>query len=151
MRRLLRPLLLPSVILVAAIIAGAALRAQGAEPNVPAADRAAIRNVIDSQMAAFRRDDGEGAFAFASPTIRNIFGSAENFMNMVRGGYPQVYRPRQVEFRELVGGPDALFQLVWVVGPDGAAAIAAYEMQQQADGSWRINGVQLLKTPERNT
>lgn len=146
MRRLLLALLL-----LAAMTAGSFAVAQTAEPNLAPADRAAIRTVIDSQIAAFRRDDGEGAFTFASPTIRNIFGTVENFMAMVRNGYPQVYRPREVEFRELVGGADALFQLVWIVGPDGAAVIAAYEMQQQADGSWRINGVQLLKTPERNT
>src|SRR6185369_2536882 len=65
------------------------------------ADRGAIRAVIEQQLAAFQRDDGEAAFAFASPGIRAQFQTAETFMSMVRSGYPPVYRPREVQFGEL--------------------------------------------------
>ena len=40
--------------------------------DLPAPDRAAIRTIIESQMAAFRRDDGAAAFGFATPNIQEI-------------------------------------------------------------------------------
>src|SRR6516225_5395557 len=72
-----------------------------AEETPSPADAAAIRNVIESQFAAFQRDDGEAAFAFASPRIRERFATAENFMRMVREGYAAVYRPRDTAFGAL--------------------------------------------------
>src|ERR1700756_3001229 len=62
------------------------------------ADRGAIRAVVEDQLAAFQRDDGAAAFAFASPGIQAEFGTVENFMAMVRSGYQPVYRPREVAF-----------------------------------------------------
>ena len=44
---------------------GAPALAQEAE--LGSQDRDAIRQVIESQLAAFQRDDAAGAFAFASP------------------------------------------------------------------------------------
>ena len=65
-------------------------------------DRAAIRDIIGKQVEAFRRDDGDAAFGFASPTIQGMFGSSDIFMDMVRQGYRPVYRPRAFDFREIV-------------------------------------------------
>ena len=93
--------------------------------DLPAADRAAIRRVIESQIAAFRRDDGPAAFAFATPHIQAMFGTPENFLAMVRRGYAAVYRPRSLEFAELVGDLARPIQLVQVTGPDGTVQIAA--------------------------
>jgi len=114
------------------------------------ADAAAIRQVIEAQMAAFRKDDGAGAYAFASPTIQEKFVNADIFMEMVRTGYPAVYRPRDVEFRELRLEDGRLFQEVFVIGPDGSPALAIYEMQRQPDGSWRINGCWLTRAPDQS-
>ena len=52
--------------------------------DISAADRSAIRDAIQGQVDAFRRDDGEGAFGYASPSIRGMFGTSEVFMDMVR-------------------------------------------------------------------
>lgn len=114
------------------------------------ADQAAIRQVIESQMAAFQKDDGVAAYGYASPTIQEKFINAQVFMEMVKAGYPAVYRPRQVEFRELKVENGRLFQEVFVVGPDGAPALAVYEMQRQPDGSWRINGCWLTRAPDQS-
>jgi hypothetical protein len=115
------------------------------------ADRAAIRSVIEAQLGAFRRDDGVAAFSYASPTIRAKFRTAEIFMDMVRNGYRMVYRPREVEFREariLDGRP---VQEVLFVGPDNQAVIAVYFLEQEDDGSWKIDGVYLLRSPQSVT
>jgi len=114
------------------------------------ADQAAIRQVIQSQMAAFQKDDGPTAYGFASPTIQEKFINPEVFLEMVKTGYPAVYHPRAVEFRDLKVENGRLLQEVYVVGPDGKPALAIYEMQRQPDGSWRINGCWLTSAPDQN-
>jgi hypothetical protein len=114
------------------------------------ADQAAIRQVIQSQMAAFQKDDGPTAYGYASPTIQQKFGNADIFIEMVKTGYPAVYRPREVEFRALKAENGRLLQEVFVIGPDGKPALAIYEMQRQPDGSWRINGCWLTAAPDQS-
>jgi DNA-binding transcriptional LysR family regulator len=121
------------------------------EPGVNAADEPAIRAVIESQLRAFRHDDSARAFSFASPGIRRKFANTENFMAMVRSGYPAVYRPQEVEFRGLRAEGGRLLQEVLFVGPDGRPVVAVYEMQRQPDGSWRINGVTLVRAGDEMT
>ena len=108
--------------------------------HVSAADRDAIRAVIENQIAAFRRDDADGAFSFAAPTIREKFGDAATFLRMVREGYHPVYRPTAVEFRLLDDTGTLPVQEVLVVDAEGRGFIARYPMQKQPDGAWRIAG-----------
>ncbi|MCW5751405.1 MAG: DUF4864 domain-containing protein [Alphaproteobacteria bacterium] len=117
-----------------------------AEPT--AAENQAIRQVIERQLQAFQRDDGEGAFVHAAPSIRAIFGTAERFMAMVRSGYAPVYRPREVEFRRRMEVEGKPAQEVFLVGPDGRPVIALYVMERQADGRWLIAGCYLLPAPD---
>ena len=125
-------------------LAGAA-----AAQSVSNADRAAIRQVIQAQVDAFRRDDGGAAFSYASPTIQGMFGTPETFMDMVRQGYQPVYRPRAFDFREIVTIHGQPAQKVDVIGPDGRPVTAIYPMRQLPDGSWRIDGC-FLQAPEEH-
>lgn len=118
-----------------------------AAAQVSSSDRDAIRDVIQRQVDAFRRDDSEAAFGLASPAIRGMFGSSDVFMEMVRQGYQPVYRPRAFEFREIVTLHGMPTQKVHVIGPDGRPVTAFYPMAQQPDGSWRIEGC-YLQAPE---
>ena len=125
-------------------------RAQDGQPLEPA-DQAAIRAVIEAQLAAFQRDDAAAAFAHASPAIQRHFGDAETFMAMVKTGYRPVYRPARVTFRDvrwLNGGPA---QVIDIIGADGRPVVAVYVMEQQPDGGWRIGGVFLTKSPDKVT
>ena len=117
--------------------------------DVSDADRTAIRDIIQSQVDAFRHDDGDAAFALASPSIRGMFGSSEIFMDMVRQGYQPVYRPQEFDFREIVTLDGQVTQKVHVVGPDGRPVTAFYPMTQLPDGTWRINGC-YLQAPEEH-
>lgn len=107
-----------------------------------------IRTVIEDQIAAFRADDGARAFSHASDGIQARFGNPDNFMEMVRTGYPQVYRPRAVEFQVLEQLGSVTVQEVYFFGQDGSAVVARYYMQQNADGVWKITGVDLRQAPE---
>lgn len=111
------------------------------------ADAESIRDVISQQIEAFRADDGERAFSFAAPIIRSKFGTADNFMTMVRTGYPDVYRPRAVEFRELKRDGERLIQEVWFLGTGGDSTIGTYIMERQEDGVWKIAGVYMRRAP----
>jgi len=119
---------------LAASMVGAAW-AQGAE----------IEGVIGNQIEAFKADDFAQAFEFASPTIRGIFGTPENFGRMVTQGYPMVWRPAEVSYLELRKENGSYWQKVRIVDSDGRVHILDYRMLD-TDTGWKINGVQLLES-----
>ncbi len=126
------------MVLVAA--ASLACAAWAAPTDVSDSDAQAIRSVIQAQLAAFRSDDAELAFSYASPTIREKFGVAGHFLAMVRGAYPVVYRPESVAFLLAQAIDDEVIQRVRMTDRQGSAWLAIYQMQRQGDRSWRING-----------
>ena len=107
-------------------------------------DRAAIRSVIQRQLQAFQADDAAAAFEFASPEIREKFGTAENFLRMVKLAYVAVYRPRSVMFENLVTVKGIPTQEVFLLGPDGNLVKALYLMELQPNGTWKISGCFLV-------
>jgi hypothetical protein len=117
--------------------------------DLGASDRAAIRQVIERQLDAFRRDACEEAFGYAAPGIRATFMTAEVFMEMVRSAYQPVYRPSAVRFEEIIDFHGRPAQRVSLVGPDGIPVIAVYPMERQADGRWLIAGCFLVPTDAR--
>ena len=105
-----------------------------------------IEGTIGSQIEAFLADDFAKAFGFASSSIKGIFGSPERFGQMVRNGYPMVWRPGEVRYLELRDIDGALWQKVLIRDQSGRLHILDYQMVETGDG-WRINGVQLLRPP----
>lgn len=113
--------------------------AAAAEP-VSAAETKAVRSVVEAQLEAFAADDAERAFSYAAPSIREMFGTPDRFMAMVRAGYPVVYRPASVTFLAPVRAEGQLVQGVQLTDADGALWLAVYRLERQPDRSWRING-----------
>jgi len=137
-----------SILLAAMLLAGAALAR--ADESVAPADAAAIQQVIQGQMNAFKVDDWNAAFAYASPGIQTKFESAQVFSQLVTQAYQPVYRPSGVEFRELKNNEFGPTQEVFVVGPDGLSYLAYYTLEKQADGSWRISGCYLVRAEDES-
>ncbi len=108
------------------------------EPQNPA-----IEGVIENQITALQTDDFATAFTFASPTIKGIFGTPENFGAMVAQGYPMVYRPDAVQMLELRRVAGNLWQRVLITDQTGKTHMLDYMMIDTPDG-WQINAVQLL-------
>ncbi|MFP6741955.1 MAG: DUF4864 domain-containing protein [Alphaproteobacteria bacterium] len=135
---------------VAIILCLWASGSQGQTTTLSDGDRQAIQAVIADQLDAFQRDDGAAAFAQATPDIQAHFRTAANFMRMVREAYQPVYRPRQVEFRDVIDFHGAPAERVYLIGPDGVPVIALYPMERQPDGHWRINGCYLLRVDENS-
>jgi len=137
------------LILLAAMLLAGAVLARADEPVAPA-DAAAIQQVIQGQMNAFKVDDWNAAFAYAAPSIQTKFQSPQVFSQMVTQAYQPVYRPRGVEFREVKASEFGPTQEVFVVGPDGLSYLAYYTMEKQADGTWRISGCFLVRAEDEN-
>lgn len=102
-----------------------------------------ITTTIQSQFDAFLNDDVTTAFTFASPTIKGLFGTAERFGQMVRNGYPMVWRPAEVRYLELRRVAGNLWQRVMVTDAAGRVHMLDYQMISTPEG-WQINAVQLL-------
>ena len=106
-------------------------------------DARAVRQVIEAQLKAFAEDDAARAFFYASASIQAQFGDANNFMAMVRSGYPMVIRPAAVSFfqpQRDVGTPETVTQLVQLRDRDGRLWNATYRLERQTGAGWRISG-----------
>ncbi len=103
----------------------------------------AIESTIQNQFDAFLADDVTAAWTYASPTIKGIFGSPDRFGEMVRNGYPMVWRPSDVRFLDLRDVAGTLWQRVMVTDQSGRTHVLDYQMIETPDG-WQINAVQLL-------
>lgn len=127
MRRLMLALAL------AAGLAGSMARADPAQE---------IRAVIANQIAAFAAEDFEQAFSYASPTIRQKFGSAARFGRMVQQGYPMLLRPAGIRFAGLAEQQGHSVQSVLVTDLAGKLYVVDYVMIPAGDG-WQIDGVSI--------
>lgn len=105
-----------------------------------------IEATITAQIEAFKVDDFAAAFAYASPSIQGMFQTPERFGQMVRQGYPMVWRPAEVRYLELREIAGALWQRVQITDERGELHFLDYRMSPGADG-WKISGVQILRAP----
>ena len=106
---------------------------------LPEAEWKAIQRVIGSQLAALREGKDERAFSYAADGIREQFGDAATFMDMVRQGYGALLTARYTEFLEGAVIDGVVVQPLRLVDPDNSVRVALYTMQK--DGSrWRIAG-----------
>ena len=103
-----------------------------------------IQDVIREQIRAFEQGDLESAFSFASPNIRTIFRTPEQFGNMVRQGYPMVWEPSSFHFGSARSASGGEYQIVIFVDGSGQYHALEYEMIPM-DGGWKINGVRILE------
>ncbi|MGJ8571027.1 MAG: DUF4864 domain-containing protein [Hoeflea sp.] len=116
-------------------------------------DAASARDIIESQINAFLNDDMATAYSFASPAIKQIYPDQSRFFDMVKRGYQPVYRPGNFAFGRSKSAADGsgIVQEVIIQGPGGQDWTALYSLERQPDGSFKINGVQMIKTAAPQT
>src|SRR6185369_13467535 len=100
----------------------------------------AIKGTIGEQLAALKAGNAGKAFAQASPSIRQQFGTAANFISMVRAAYGAMIAARYTEFLEGAIIAGNVIQPLRLVAPDNSVQVALYTMQRQPDGRWKISG-----------
>lgn len=104
----------------------------------------AIEKTISRQIEAFLADDVETAFSFAAPNIKALFGTPERFGQMVRQGYPMVWRPAMVSFLDLELTDEGWVQRVLFEDQRGRYFVGRYFMVETPDG-WQIRAVHIEK------
>ncbi|MBZ9604715.1 DUF4864 domain-containing protein [Phyllobacterium chamaecytisi] len=119
-----------------------------AVPAIAFSDEAVetAQSVIKQQIEAFLKNDASTAFSFASPEIQGKFLNESLFFEMVKRAYQPVYRPGNFAFgRNKIAG-DQVIQEVLITGPDGKDWTAIYQLVKQPDGTYKINGVQIVQS-----
>lgn len=127
------------------------LPSPAAAQDVSEPEQRAIRAVVEAQLAAFAADDARRAFDFASPTLREMFGSPDRFIAMVRRSYPVVYRHTSAIFLAPVRVEGQLVQGVNLTDARGGLWLAVYQFERQPDSSWRISGCVVQPSSGRMT
>ena len=102
-----------------------------------------IQTKIRSQLEALKNDDFATAFTFASPSIKYMFETPENFGRMVRGGYPMVWRYERFTFLDNKVTPNGRSQDVQIKDLENTTHYLRYFMTETPQG-WKISGVQFL-------
>jgi hypothetical protein len=122
------------VLLALALVACAGTaRAQSARDPKTAADP------VVKQLEAFRRDDYDTAYTFASAEIRSQF-DRRSFEVMVRRGYPEIASSTFALVTRTEVSPEGVaYVTIKIRGSNGQAIEGLYELVWQ-DG-WKINGV----------
>jgi len=110
-------------------------------------EKADIQSTISDQLRAFASDNFIEAFTHASPGIKDIFGTVENFSNMVKKGYPMVWRYNNFEFLNLEATPQGYSQIVRITDQNDKLFLLKYFMKNVA-GIWKISGVSIIEASD---
>lgn len=125
------------LVLVVLLFGTASVQAQSDDPTPE------FRRIITSQLAALQNGDADGAWAFAHGSIRAIFGSPDRFYQMVDQGYRPLIDFTRISFQEAEQAGQVWIQPVRLNDLNNDEYIAFYAMQPNAEGEWRISGVQI--------
>ncbi|CDZ36938.1 Hypothetical protein NGAL_HAMBI1145_36240 [Neorhizobium galegae bv. officinalis] len=128
-----------AVVLCFALCSFTAVKAEDPVANAQA--------VISSQIAALMQDDAEKAYSFASPGIRSLYPNKDRFLDMVRKTYEPVYHAGNYAFgrSKMIGGGEVVLQEVMISAREGKDWTAIYEMRLMDDGSYKVNGVRMIR------
>ena len=110
-------------------------------------EKADIQSTISDQLRAFASDNFIEAFTHASPGKKDIFGTVENFSNMVKKGYPMVWRYNNFEFLNLEETPQGYSQIVRITDQNDKLFLLKYFMKNVA-GIWKISGVSIIEASD---
>ncbi|SMQ70350.1 protein of unknown function [Devosia lucknowensis] len=112
------------------------------------AGRPAWQDSVSAQIEALRADDGEAALAMAGAAFRASYTDPERFIADIKGaGYAPIAASRSHSFgssRTLVTG--MVVQEVEFIGVDGKVWEAIYQMAEEPNEGWRVQGVILRGT-----
>ncbi len=104
-----------------------------------------IKSTITQQLKAFKNNDYQPAYRFASCHIQSELSLME-FETMVRTGYPQIDKSLKISFGEmtLFDGDTRAAVIVHITGMDRTTVTTRYRMVLE-EGGWKNNGVTNLR------
>jgi hypothetical protein len=128
-------------LLLALLLLVSALPALGQTPAPKEAS-----DPVMKQLEAFRRDDFDTAYTFASSEIKQLFDRPA-FEQMVKNGYPEIARSTFASVAGSTMAPNGHAYLsIKIRGANGNSIEALYELVLE-NGQWKINGVSAKPDP----
>jgi hypothetical protein len=106
----------------------------------------AVTLVVQSQLHAFAEDDAETAFSLATESTQNLAQTPNDFLNVIKQRFTPIYRHRHALFSEPEIIEGYALQVVQLIDHDNLVWIAIYEVEREADGTWKVDGCQLFET-----
>lgn len=103
------------------------------------------RQIIESQLAAFARDDSQTAFSFASRNIQVMFGDHSKFLEMVKKDYNVVYRPQMVKFIKFIANEEQAAHTLQMVDENKTLWFVYYRLINTGKTGWKISSCQIEK------
>lgn len=103
---------------------------------------------MTGQIEAFRAGDGEAALSFAGAGFQTQFdGKPEAFIAAIAtAGYAPIVESRSHSFGTFDKVSDtSVLQVVKFVGPNQTLYEAVYQLADEPDVGWRVQGVALRK------
>lgn len=114
-----------------------------------AADATPWQAVVSGQIEAFRAGDGAAALEFAGASFHKQFTDPNDFLAaIVASGYGPIVASRSHSFGDFTKVSETMvMQVVKFVGPDQGLYEALYQLAEEPDVGWRVQGVALRKEP----
>jgi hypothetical protein len=109
-------------------------------------DRVAIRAVVQAQLEALAADDADTAFALTTADTRSKLGDPATFLQIIKEQFQPIYHHRRAIFSmpEIMAG--RILQVVRLTDGDSSVWLAAFLMQKDQDGNWKVDDCKLFET-----
>jgi hypothetical protein len=106
------------------------------------------QEIITSQIQAFRDRDAPAAFSYAGAGFQVTFQNAEIFFEaIVSSGYAPIMESVSHSFGQFQRiGEIGVVQEVRLVSPERELFTAVYQLTDEEERGWRVQGVQLVRT-----
>jgi Domain of unknown function (DUF4864) len=103
--------------------------------------------VVSGQIEAFRSGDGAVALDLAASAFKAQFSDPESFIKAIAAsGYGPIVASRSHSFGNFTKVSNTIvLQVVKLVGPDQGLYEALYQLVDEPDTGWRVQGVVLRK------
>ena len=105
------------------------------------------RETVSAQIEAFRGADGAKALELAGASFQQNFSTPEAFLAAIEAsGYGPIIQSRSYSFGTATRISETqVLQVVRLVGPDQGLYEAVYQLTDEPDVGWRVQGVVLRK------
>jgi len=106
-----------------------------------------IRDAVETQIDALANDDAATAFDLTTEDTRTRLGSPDNFLRIIKESYEPVYRHRMAIYSSPQVVLGKVYQVVRLTDLESHVWVAIYLMHKDEEGTWKIDGCQLVQTP----
>lgn len=104
-----------------------------------------VKNIIESQLKAFRKSDPAAAYKFASESAQKKYG-AKDFFTMMRSACHALPDHVSYSFMERREVGEKVLQKIEFLNTDGSASTGFYRLTKNADGAYAVDGCLMLQS-----